>query len=444
VEASCVLTPARRILYSLGPFGSSLLQQTVLLWVFYFYAPPPDQGLPQRVAPALLGLAMGIGRAVDALADPLVAHWSDRLRWRIGRRRPFILAGAPLLAVSFALLWRPPQEVASAANFFFLAAVLGVFFFVLTVVLNPYMALLPEVTRPGRDRVVTSAWQSAFSLTGTAAAFIASSALAARAGYPAMGLVLAPLGLVPLLVAGLAVRERSIADTPVDFWPALRTVFGQRAFRIFIVGFALMWLGLSMVNLSMALMVTVLMGLPRAAVGSVLGASVAATLLGLPAVAALAGRLGKPRALLLAMAASGVILPLLASVGLWPVPLGAAAQGYLVAVLAGLPLAALFVLPNAMLSDITQEVARARGLRLEGMFFAFQGLILNGATSVAAAILGGVLEVFGYGLGLRIAPLIATACVIAGIAVFRRYPEGRPPSEGPARGPAAAGLRVDV
>lgn len=424
MEASCVLTPARRILYSLGPFGSSLLQQTVLLWVFYFYAPPPDQGLPQRVAPALLGLAMGIGRAVDALADPLVAHWSDRLRWQIGRRRPFILAGAPLLAVSFALLWRPPHEVVSAANFFFLAAVLGAFFFVLTFVLNPYMALLPEVTQPGRDRVATSAWQSAFSLTGTASAFLASSALAARAGYPAMGLVLAPLGLVPLLVAGLAVRERPIADARVAFWPAMRMVFGHRAFRIFIVGFAFLWLGLSMVNLSMALMVTVLMGLPRAAVGSVLGASVAATLLALPTVAAMAGRLGKPRALLLAMAASGVILPMLASVGLWPVPLGPAAQGYLVTALAGLPLAALFVLPNAMLSDITQQVAREHGQRLEGMFFAFQGLILNGATSVAAAALGVLLEIFGYALGLRLAPLLAAACVVAGIAVFSRFPEG--------------------
>lgn len=422
VEASCVLTPARRILYSLGPFGSSLLQQTVLLWVFYFYAPPPDQNLPQRVAPALLGLAMGIGRAVDALADPLVAHWSDRLRWQIGRRRPFILAGAPVLAASFALLWRPPHDVVSAANFFFLAAVLGVFFLVFTLVLNPYMALLPEITEPGRDRVVTSAWQNAFSLTGTSAAFVASSALAARAGFPAMGLVLAPLGLVPLLVAGLAVRERPIADARVDFWPALRTVFGERAFRVFTVGFAFLWLGLSMVNLAMALMVTVLMGLPQAAVGSVLGASVAATLLALPAVAGLAGRLGKPRALLLAMAAAAVILPLLASVGLWPVPLGPAAQGYVVAALAGLPLAALFVLPNAILADIAHALARQKGRRLEGMFFAFQGLILNGATSVASTVLGVVLEALGYGVGLRVVPLLAMACVAAGIAVFRRMP----------------------
>lgn len=431
-----MLTPTRRILYSLGTFGSSILQQTVLLWVFYYYAPPPGQGLPARVAPGLLGLAMGVGRAVDALADPLVAHWSDRRRGRGGRRRPLILLGAPLLAATFALLWRPPDPTVTPANFVFLAALLGAFFLLLTLVLNPYMALLPEVTREGRDRVNTAAWQAIFSLAGTATAFIVSGQLAARTGFQVMGLLLAPVGLVPLLLAGLAVQERPVLEERTRFAQALRAVFGSGRFRTFITGFALLWLGLSIVNLAMALIASVLMGLPQKSVGTVLGLGVIATLISTPAVASLAHRIGSRRALLWAMSASAVLLPLIATIGLWPLPLSARAQGYTVVALASPALAALFTLPNAMLSDITQEVARERGLRLEGMFFAFQGLILNGATSVAAAILGGVLEIFGYGLGLRVAPMLATACVIAGIAVFRRYPEGGPP--------AGAGLRVDV
>jgi len=422
VEGWRVLTPTRRVLYSLGTFGSSLLQQTVLLWVFYFYAPPPDQGLPARIAPALLGLAMGLGRVVDAFADPLVAHWSDRLRWRAGRRRPFILAGAPVLALAFALVWRPPDAAVTSANFVYLAALLGLFYLVFTLVLNPYTALLPEVTDAGRDRVSTAAWQAAFSLTGTAVAYVASSQLAARHGFPAMGLALAIVGMLPLLIAGLAVRERPIHDPQVDFWPAMRAVIGYRPFRIFIFGFALLWLGLSMVQLSLALVVTVLMGLPRAAVGTVLGASVAATLVATPAVAAIAHRIGSHRTLLGAMTASGLLLPLLATIGLWPIPLRAPLQGYLVMALAGPVLAALFTLPNAILADITQDVAQQRGQRLEGMFFAFQGLILNGATSVSSVLLGGLLGVLGYAVGLRVAPLAAAACVVAAIVVFRRFP----------------------
>jgi len=421
-----VLTPTRRVLYSLGTFGSSLLHQTVLLWVFYFYAPPADQGLPARVAPAMLGLAIGLGRVVDALADPMVAHWSDRLRGRAGRRRPFILAGAPVLALSFALVWRPPDAAVTTANFVYLAGVLGVFYFVLTLVLNPYMALLPEVTHEGKDRISTAAWQAVFSLGGTAVAFAASAYLATRWGFGGMGLLLAAAGVLPLLAAGLAVQERAVDAPPTDFGPAMRTVVGCRPFRIFIVGFALLWLGLSMVQLSLALVVTVLMGLPRAAVGTVLAASVVGTIAAMPLITVAAHRIGSHRTLLAAMTASGLLLPLIASIGLWPAGVPVATQGYVLMALAGPVLAALFTLPNAILADITQDVARERGQRVEGMFFAFQGLILNGATSISAALLGGILQGLGYALGLRATALVATACVVAALVVFRRLPARAP------------------
>jgi GPH family glycoside/pentoside/hexuronide:cation symporter len=425
VEGTAVLTPRRRALYAFGTFGSSLLQQTVLLWVFYFYAPPESQGLVPRVAPALLGLAMGIGRLVDALVDPLVAHWSDRARGPAGRRRPFILVGAPVLALTFALIWRPPDEAITAANFVYLAVLLGVFFLVLTLILNPYMALLPEITNPGRDRVATAAWQTVFTLAGTGAAFVVSAQLASRTDFQTMGLLLAPAGAFPLLLAGFTIREAPVAHPRVDFLPALRLVFGDRRFRIFIAGFALLWLGLSMVNVSMALIVTVLMGLPRGGVGTVLGASVAVTLLATPLVTGVAHRAGAHRTLLGAMVMTGVVLPLLATIGRWPVPFGAVAQGYVVIVLASPALAALFTLPNTILADIAQDLASNEGSRIEGMFFAFQGLILNGATSVASALVGGVLGALGYAVGLRAVPLFAAACVAAGIAVFRNLPRRR-------------------
>jgi hypothetical protein len=63
------------------------------------------------------------------------------------------------------------------------------------------------------------------------------------------------------------------------------------------------------------------------------------------------------------------------------------------------------------------------------MFFALQGLIFNGTTSLAAVVLGIVLERFGYApgaaLGLRIVPSVAAASVIAGALVFTRFPAGR-------------------
>jgi Na+/melibiose symporter-like transporter len=60
------------------------------------------------------------------------------------------------------------------------------------------------------------------------------------------------------------------------------------------------------------------------------------------------------------------------------------------------------------------------------MFFAFQGLVFNGTTSLAAAALGGILQWLGYSpenpLGLRVVPTIAAITVAAGAFVFSRYP----------------------
>ena len=42
--------------------------------------------------PALAGLAMMIALVFDAISDPLVGAWSDRLRSRWGRRHPFLFA----------------------------------------------------------------------------------------------------------------------------------------------------------------------------------------------------------------------------------------------------------------------------------------------------------------------------------------------------------------
>jgi GPH family glycoside/pentoside/hexuronide:cation symporter len=416
-----------RILYGIGSFGGSLLQQTVLLWIFYYYAPPAGQGLPLRVSASLLGLALGAGRVVDALADPPIAYLSDRLRLPGGRRRPFIFVGAPLLAATFALLWMPPEGMGSLGNFLYLGTALGAFYFLFTVVMNPYTALLPEITAGGTGRVETAAWQAGFSLAGTGVAFLASSALITRFGFPAMGLVLAPLALAALWTPAFSVQERAVPEPPVAFRPAARAVLRSRPFQIFLVGLTLLWFGLSMVNLSLAFVVTVLMALPRGSVGSVLAGSIAVTLLSFPAISRFTRRMGKRRALLAVMGMAAAVVPFIGLIGVLPGGIAPAWQGYALIALAGPPIAGLFVLPNAILADIAEDHGRMTGHRSEGMFFALQGLIFNGTTSLAAVVLGVLLGRLGYApgdaLGLRIVPFVAAASVILGALVFTRFPE---------------------
>src|SRR4051794_35699881 len=53
------------------------------------------------IPPALAGIALLVPRLIDAFSDPLMGAISDRTRSPRGRRRFYLLIGAPLLAISF-------------------------------------------------------------------------------------------------------------------------------------------------------------------------------------------------------------------------------------------------------------------------------------------------------------------------------------------------------
>jgi Na+/melibiose symporter-like transporter len=72
------------------------------------------------VEAALVGLAIGITMVADAITDPLVGAWSDRLHSRWGRRHPMLLASTVPLALSFVLLFNPPEGVSDVAGFIWL------------------------------------------------------------------------------------------------------------------------------------------------------------------------------------------------------------------------------------------------------------------------------------------------------------------------------------
>jgi GPH family glycoside/pentoside/hexuronide:cation symporter len=417
-------------LYGSGAMGASVLLQTILLWLVYFYAPPAGQGTA-LLPPALVGFALATGRVINALSNPPVAFWSDRSGTRWGRRRPFIAVGAPVLAACFTLLWVPPRAP-QGALFIYAAGILAGFFFLFSLVMNPYAALLPEITPGGRGRAAAASWQAGASLGGVGVAMIASPWLIQRWGFHAMGLALGAFALLCLWLVGAGVRESAPADPPGPaparpgtFLSEVGAVLRRRGFRIYLLSLALLWLGTSMVNTTIVYVVTVLMGLPREQVGVVLGAAFVCTLAALGPLARVTRRLGTAKALTWTLAATSAIVPLVGAIGLRGLPLTPPVQGYLIIVLAAGPLAGLLVLPNVLLADIAEADGTLTGEAREAMFYAVQGLVLNGATALASVLLGLLLSLGyapGQALGLRLIPPTAGACTLAALVVFRRYP----------------------
>ena len=121
---------------------------------------------------SLAGLALAIALAIDAVTDPLVGWWSDRVRSRFGRRHPFLIASLPPTVIGYVLVWFPPLGTDSQLGLF--AWLMGCTILIrlgLTLFDVPSNALVAELTHDYDERTrlssfkVSATWMAA-NLTG--------------------------------------------------------------------------------------------------------------------------------------------------------------------------------------------------------------------------------------------------------------------------------------
>ncbi len=101
--------------------------------------------------PALAGTALLIALIVDAVSDPLVGRWSDRLSSRWGRRHPFLFVSAVPVSLGYYFLWDVP-ELSQTGLFLYLLFLSVVLRLSQTLHVVPFNALLPEITSDYDER----------------------------------------------------------------------------------------------------------------------------------------------------------------------------------------------------------------------------------------------------------------------------------------------------
>ena len=111
--------------------------------------------------PGLVGLAILIALVVDAISDPLVGYWSDNFRSRWGRRHPFMYAAALPVALSYFLLWSPP-DWGQTGLFIYLTVLAVLIRTFITFYETPSSALIPELTTDYADRTSLQAYRLLF------------------------------------------------------------------------------------------------------------------------------------------------------------------------------------------------------------------------------------------------------------------------------------------
>ncbi len=225
-------TPVWR--YSLGMFGTSIPINMLKGSMLAFYV--DHLGLE----PAFYASAIVIYAVVDAIDNPVFGFLSDRTRTRWGRRRPWLVAGAPLLGLGLIGFFAVPEGTTGVA--------LMVWFLVFALLtemtdslLNAnYGALLPELFPVERVRAQANSLRQGFQLIAMVISLALTPTLTTKVfgtedsttGYTITAVLYAVLGAGVIMFMALGVRERAdysaVARPRVG--PTVRALLGNRWF----------------------------------------------------------------------------------------------------------------------------------------------------------------------------------------------------------------------
>jgi len=149
-------TPAWR--YAIGMFGTSIPINMIKGSMILYYV--DTLGLDVRA----YGVVMVIYAIIDAVDNPVLGHLSDRTRTRFGRRRPWLLVGAPMLAACMIAFFSAPESL-DGLGLVLWFAVFAILCEAFDSMLNAnYGALLPELYPVERDRAVANGLRQGFQL----------------------------------------------------------------------------------------------------------------------------------------------------------------------------------------------------------------------------------------------------------------------------------------
>lgn len=376
---------------------------------------------------SLAGLALSLGLAVDAVADPMIGVLSDGWRSRLGRRLPFMIVGAPAAAAGLILIFSAPQGLGQAGMFaFILGASLLVRIGMSTFVL-PFGALGAELSDDYAERSSIAAWR--FALSMIAALVVVSAGfgvflkgpqgLLSRSAYTAFaasaaGLML--LGASTAIWRGLALRRRAHAEGIAAsggltaLAAGIREAVRNPSFNVLVVSTLLLFVGQG-VMLALGLHAnTYFWGLDETQIQVANLSLFVGLLIGAPIFGSLLGRIEKRTLLvssLLVLALIQAVPPSFRLVG-W-LPRDGATLTAIVSTalfLAGLCLCAAAISVASMLADAADEHQFMFGTRREGLYFAGWTFAAKAAGGVGSLVSGFVLQLSGFPSNLASAHVI--------------------------------------
>ena len=373
--------------------------------------------------PVLVGLIAAIPRAFDAISDPMVGYISDNTHTRWGRRRPYILIGAILSGLVFALMWQLPEGHSESFYFWVFLGASIVFFLAYTLYAAPFVAFGYEMTADYHERTrlhmfANTVGQLVWLGVPWFYAIMANESLfrdtvhGARTLAIAVGVAVAVLGVVP----AIACRERhapvptaggkqGVLANTLEFLKGIGITFKCSPFLKICAATFLVFNGYQLgISFSLYVMIYYLFGGDNSQAGELLGwfgtLTAAATLVVIPVTGWLATRIGKRRTFLITVSISlvGYALKWFGYNPDHPYWLLYAAP------FVAFGVGSLFTLMGSMIADVCDYDELTTHKRREGVFGAIYWWMVKIGMALAGLLTGIMLNASGFAVELAAQP----------------------------------------
>lgn len=136
-----------KVFYGVGNLGYGAVSQTYTNFIMFFGTSV------LKISGSLMGIAVAIATAWDALTDPVIGFASDNGKSRLfGRRHGFLLFGIYGMSICNLLVWGVPQMFTPAFKFMWLLTSILLLETFNTFFATPYNALGAEITNEYNER----------------------------------------------------------------------------------------------------------------------------------------------------------------------------------------------------------------------------------------------------------------------------------------------------
>jgi GPH family glycoside/pentoside/hexuronide:cation symporter len=388
-----LLTRGAMIAWGVGTLGPLIVltatNALLLRYLTDFY------GLAAGLAASLIA----VSKLYDVFADVAMGVVSDRTSSRWGRRRPYLILGVILLAVSIVAIFAAPGFASQTARVWYMTAILLFYATAYSVFNVPYMAMPGEMTRTYHERTELMSWRvyavGASILLATFCGPLLLDAFGGKAiAYAKMALVFAPIVIAAGIITFVGTAKAPATERPPNHYSLGQQITSGLSNRPFVILMLIKFITLLSLGIQsiFPFFFQRILGAPNSVLGFYF-LSQSLMMLATPSLWLwVSRRIGKKSTFLIALAIS---------VPAW-ISWQFAGQGdpialvYLRGVVIGASGSGIILMGQSMLPDTMEYDYLRTGLRREGIFAALYTTVEKLSGAVGVALVGAILGACGY------------------------------------------------